>query len=271
MSRYTIQSAIKVLDTLFTFASSTTLSMEEIAERTQQSKNQTFRCIHTLKDYGLIVDRDEGYALTPMVLRLMPSSRHEPVSRIADPYLREFQARTDETVNLVIRWKDREAIILATYPSRHSVRLVSQTGQVSLLHAGATPKAMLAFLSDDEVERVISPSSDLPKYTPFTQTDPVRLRAEVAEIRERGYSISDQDFELGGRGVGAPVFDRSGKPIAGISVGGPISRVGEDVYRVWGQWAVDVAKAISIELGWSENKYSINMLSSCGYVSSGNS
>lgn len=251
MSRYTIQSAIKVLDTLFAFGNREALSMEELAQRTKQSRNQAFRCVRTLEEYGLLAERDGGYVLTPMLLRLMPSLRRDPIASISEPYLRALQQRTDETVNLVVRWKQIETITMATFPSRHSVRLVTETGQVSLLHAGATPKAMLAFMSEAEREEVLSHLPEYPRYTEFTQTDPEKLRAELAEIRRRGYSISDQDFELGGRGVGAAIFNREGKPVAGLSIGGPITRVGDDVMREWGPLVVSVAQAISADLGWS--------------------
>lgn len=249
-SRYTIRSAVKVLDTLFAFDAAEVLTTEELGQRTEQSRNQVFRCIKTLQEYGLITERDAGYALTPMVLKLLPSVRRNPIAAVADPYLRDLQEKTDETVNLVVRWHARETITLATYPSRHGVRLVSQAGQVSLLHAGATPKAMLAFLSSEEQEAILAEVASYPQYTPATETDPERLRRELDQIRHRGYSISDQDFELGGRGVGAPIFDRRGEPVAGISVGGPVMRVTDPILQHWGPMVVQVAAAISRDLGW---------------------
>lgn len=261
MSRYTIQSAVKVLDTLFAFGTRETLSMEELAQRTNQSRNQAFRCVRTLEEYGLLAERDGGYVLTPMLLRLMPSLRRDPIATISEPYLRELQQRTDETVNLVVRWNQFETITLATFPSRHSIRLVSETGQVSLLHAGATPKAMLAFMSEAERDEVLSHLPEYPRYTEFTQMDPTTLKAELDEIRRRGYSISDQDFELGGRGVGAAIFNRDGEPVAGLSIGGPTTRVGDDVMREWAPLAVSVARAISTELGWSPQRTDAAMAS----------
>lgn len=256
MSRYTIHSAIKVLDTLFAFDSADVLSTDELGHRTQQSRNQVFRCIKTLQEYGLVVERDGEYVLTPMILRLLPAVRRDPLASIAEPYLRALQEKTDETVNLVVRWQEYETITLATFPSRHAIRLVSQTGQVSMFHAGATPKAMLAFMNPDFQESLFNTLVQLPQYTPYTERHPDRLRAELAEIRDRGYSVSDQDFELGGRGVGAAIFDRHGNPVAGISVGGPVSRVSLQTLAVWGPMLVEVADAISAELGFQPKLHS---------------
>lgn len=251
-SRYTIRSAVKVLDTLFSFDTTESLTADELGRRTDQSRNQVFRCVKTLQEYGLIAEREGGaYVLTPMVLRLLPSIRRDPIATVAEPYLRELQEKTDETINLVLRWQGRENITLATLPSRHGIRLVSQTGQVSLLHAGATPKAMLAFLPFDEQEEVLAELPTYPQYTPYTTINAEKLRTELAEIRRRGYSISDQDFELGGRGVGSPIFDRHGIPVAGISVGGPVSRVSDHTLALWGPMIAAAADSISRELGWS--------------------
>lgn len=250
VSRYTIQSAVKVLDTLFAFTSPDPLTVDELGTRTHQSRNQVFRCIKTLHEYGLVADREDGYVLTPMALRLMPSIRRDPIVMVAEPYLRTLQEQTDETVNLVVRWQARETITLTTLPSRHAIRLVSQVGQVSFLHAGATPKAMLAFLESSVQADVLRELPQYPRYTPYTELNPERLRAELSVIRHRGYSISDQDFEMGGRGVGAPIWDRHSQPIAGISVGGPVHRVTDETLATWGPLIVQVAEAISTEMGW---------------------
>ena len=92
-------------------------------------------------------------------------------------------------------------------------------------HAGAVPKAMLAFLPEAECDAVLERLAELPRYTDRTEHDAAALRAELALIRERGWSTSDEDFDPSARGVGAPIFDRDGDVVAGISVGGPSFRV----------------------------------------------
>lgn len=250
MSRYTIVSAIKTLDTLFVFNTAEPLSVEEIGRRTEQSRNQVFRCIKTLEEYGLIAEREGGYVLTPLLLSLLPALRHDPLLSVAEPYLRELQTRTDETVNLIVRLNQKETIVLATYPSRHSIRLVTKVGQLALLHAGAVPKAILAFSAYEEQEAVLSMTEFLPSYTAYTMRDATELRKELDRTRERGYSVSDQDFEPGARGVGAPIFNRTGMPVGGISVGGPIIRVTENQMHEWGPLLRETADKISADLGW---------------------
>ena len=93
------------------------------------------------------------------------------------------------------------------------------------LHAGAVPKAMLAWLPDDQQRSVLEGLNELPTFTERTYRDAAALAAELAAIRERGHSYSDEDFDASARGVGAPIFDASGAVVAGVSVGGPSYRI----------------------------------------------
>jgi DNA-binding IclR family transcriptional regulator len=86
--------------------------------------------------------------------------------------------------------------------------------------------------------------------TEKTVIDPDLLRVELDQIRKQGYSISNEDFEAGAIGVGAPVFGRDGKVIAAISAGGPIIRVSQDSLAHFGQLTVDAANKLSRILGY---------------------
>jgi DNA-binding IclR family transcriptional regulator len=59
------------------------------------------------------------------------------------------------------------------------------------------------------------------QFTSNTLTNPAKLRAELANIRKRGYSIDDQEMVMGVFCVGMPIVDRSGRPVGAISISGP--------------------------------------------------
>ena len=75
------------------------------------------------------------------------------------------------------------------------------------------------------------------------------LRAELALIRERGFSHSNEDFDADARGVGAAIFDASGNVVGGISVGGPSSRIDDALLAEFSQQISSVASLISFRLG----------------------
>ena len=56
---------------------------------------------------------------------------------------------------------------------------------------------------------------------PHTLTDASALLTELARIRQRGYSIDNQELVMGVFCVGVPILDRIGRPVGGISISGP--------------------------------------------------
>lgn len=98
------------------------------------------------------------------------------------------------------------------------------------LHYSAAGKAVLAYLPDERVEYIIE-EYGLPERTENTITDPAALREELAEIRERGYAINDEEEIVGLRAVGASIRASDGRVLGAISVSGPTSRMKGDRFR----------------------------------------
>lgn len=250
-SRYAIDSALKTLEVLFAFAAPPhDLTIPEIEKRVGLSKNQVFRCLKSMEEFGLVrLDHEGRYRVTPLIRQLTSAAEADPpLEEVARAAMTQLQEMTGETVNLCCL-VDKHSVIVARKHSQRGVRLNVRLGERTGLHAGASPKAMLAFLPAEAQEEVIALLPSLHRYTGRTARDPDLFRGELAGIRERGYSISDEDFEEGARGVGAPIFGRDGRVVGGISAGGPISRVGPSQVEPFGQLVVLAARRISRLLG----------------------
>ena len=92
-------------------------------------------------------------------------------------------------------------------------------------------------------------SYDFIIVTPHTITDPAAFLDELEETLLRGYAIDNQENELGGRCVAAPIFDYLGKPVAAISMSVPIQRFPEDKFPEFGEKVKQAAQTISLQLG----------------------
>ncbi|RED63927.1 IclR family transcriptional regulator [Cohnella lupini] len=251
-SRYAIESVMKTLQVLFSFCEPPyRFSIGELETITGLSKNQVFRSLKSLEEFGLLRMEPGGYYLvTAIAYNLSLAAEPDaPLEEVAQPIMVQLQQETGETVNLCCLLEGQSTIIARRH-SKQGIRLMSRLGQRSALNAGAGPKAMLAFLSPDEQETVLGMLPHYQKLTEKTITDPNLLRVELDEIRKRGYSISDQDFEWGAIGVGAPIFGRNGNVIGAISAGGPVSRVGQQSLARLGQLTVEAAGKISRILGY---------------------
>lgn len=226
-NRYLIQVAGKVLDVLFAFRHPPGHhSLSDLCHLTGQPKNQIFRCLKTLEAYGLVQAGTGGrFQLTAMINTLRALSADEDnLTEMAHSVMNDLAEATKETINLIALADDVAVVIDRRIPKR-GVRLASQVGTRAPLHAGAVPKALLAYLPPERQEKILAMLPFFPKYTEHTCTDPERLRAELEQIRRQGFAVSDQDFELGASGVGAPIFNEDGQVVGGISAGGPITRV----------------------------------------------
>jgi DNA-binding IclR family transcriptional regulator len=73
---------------------------------------------------------------------------------------------------------------------------------------------------------------------------------ELARTRRRGFSINDEEVEIGVRCIGAPIFDDKGRVIATLSIAGPVFRMTRDRLPDLARTVTSVAGALSSELGY---------------------
>lgn len=253
-SKYVMNSSYRTLQVLLAFAASPhRFTLTEVTQRMGLEKNQVYRSLKTLEAAGFLrMDADGRFTLTPVLGVLgAAAAENQPTSLVdkAAPFMDRLVAETKESVNLFVLVGD-SAVCVDRRDSPQRVRVASVLGQAVPLHAGAVPKAILAHLPEAEQERVLGRLASYPRFTDRTVVEPVRLREELAQIRQRGFSVSDGDYDLAARGVGAAIFDQSGKVVGGISVGGPVFRVDEAALARFSELIVQVARAVSRQLGY---------------------
>ncbi len=239
----TLEKCVQILN-LFTEAAPR-LSVDDISARLGIPKSTVYRYLTALKKHRLIAeDSHPGtYRLGEGLLVLARGVVRSSVQEIALPFMEELQRDYGETVILSALRNDR-GVCLEKVEGTHALRVSHDRGEIFPLHAGASGKILLAFLPLQEQARIIR-TQGLPRFTATTITDPKQMREELARIRAQGYAESDGEVTEGTYGIGAPILDRSGGIIAGISVAAPKQRLQgrnkEQMVRV----VVEVARKIS--------------------------
>jgi DNA-binding IclR family transcriptional regulator len=114
-------------------------------------------------------------------------------------------------------------------------------------------KAILAF-SDKSVVQTVIDSCAFKSYTQRTITQPSLFAAELQRTCKRGYSIDDEEFEIGLRCIGAPVKNHHGDVIGAISIAGPSIRVTKKRVPELARFVVEAAEELSARLGNRENR-----------------
>ncbi|WP_336799095.1 IclR family transcriptional regulator [Kaistia sp. MMO-174] len=134
------------------------------------------------------------------------------------PFAEKMAETTGETVN-INALSGKHGVCIDKVRGNQGMQLDMRIGARGSLHCGGAGKAMLAFMTESEQREVLG--GPLPAFTVKTITDAGVLEAELQRIRERGYSIDDQEVVLGVYCVSVPIFDAMARPVGAISITGP--------------------------------------------------
>ncbi len=217
-----LQKALELVDELA--RDGDVVGVSELARRLGLTKNQVFRVLKTLDAFGYVHQADDrGYRLGLKFFELgQQVLARNDLLQVAPPLMDELRDATGETVHLLVR-DGLEAVCVARRESRALIRMSAAVGRRFLLHAGACPKAILAF-QPDEVIAAFLDRGELPAYTAHTITDRDALLAHLREIRAQGYATSDEDIDIHAFSIAVPLFDRDNRVDAAMSVAGPVQR-----------------------------------------------
>lgn len=216
-----VQSAAKVFAVMKAFGrGAAELTAAEVAGRAGLDRGTAFRLLHTLLDLGYVrgVPGSKRYRLTLRCLELgFAALSAGDLPEHATPLLRDAVPEAADAASLG-SLEHGEVIYLARVEAaleRHGV--VRRPGTRVGAYATALGQAILAWLPQAEqvahlqaVQRVM--------LSERTLTDLDALLARLAEVRARGFAVSDGENAYGLRTVAAPVLDAEGRPLAGVSL-----------------------------------------------------
>lgn len=233
------------------------LSLVQIAARTQLPKTTAHRLLVNLQRLGLIAPhpvQDNLYTLGPRLLELGGIALASSDLRQAlSPHLDELQRRVRHTV-LVAVMVDDHLLYVDRRESQYTLAVTSRVGSRRPPHFGAIGQVMLAFLPDEEVERLLA-LHPLTPLTPHTAVDPAAYRAGLVEVRRRGYATEDGEVLEGVVGVAAPVFNQFGKVAAAVGVAAPKALVTGSQCDAIIRDLMTAAEQASRDLGYSRWRY----------------
>lgn len=230
------------------------LGVTEIAKRVGLNKSTCFGLLNTLQALGYVEQNaDNGKYRLGLKLFLLGQVYEAglEIRDIAGPFLRHLADLFQETVHLVVR-EGMNAVYVDKVEGPQGIRMYSQVGRRVPLHATGVGKALLAFFSERDFNTVVA--KGLTRFTVNTVTDEAKLRSQVALIRQRGYSIDDEEIEIGLRCVAAPIFNHRGEAIAAFSVAGPSMRMTYEKINELTRMVRETSLKISTRLGYVISK-----------------
>ena len=231
--RYLVGGLTRGLDVLRCFdRDHPTLSLGEVARLLGWRRTEPFRFLHTLESLGYL-HRDpltKRYRLSTKVLEIgFAALASVPLAELAQPYLEGLRDRTNGSAHVGIL-DGAEVVYVGRAASRAILGSTIHIGSRLPAHATAIGKTLLAARHDDWI-RTWLVHNDLVRYTTTTLGEVTAFLDELAQIRARGYAISNAEFELGIRSVAAPIVDDTGRAIAAINVSAPADALTDEAVR----------------------------------------
>lgn len=230
------------------------LGVRELARLTNLSSSTVGRLVLSMKERG-ILQQNPDTKLYSLGIRLLTWSgvylASMDIRTVSMPVMTDLQRLTLETISLYIL-DGTDRVCVERLESPQNVRIVARLGLKLPLYAGSAGKAILAFLSEDRREKIIT-SVPMHPFTCHTIQDPQILRRELQEIRDRGYAFSHGEWIEDASGVAAPVFGSDRIVTGALTISGPTQRFTPDAIKKYGREAITAALSISRQLGYTTN------------------
>ena len=226
-SKRTIQSVDRALDLLdILAAASGELPLHEIALRAELNVSTCHHLLATLARRGYVgqVGRSRSYYLGGRISELSEARiKQFNLVDVAMAELRRLNQETLESVHLAVL-QGHALVTLAKLDSRLPIRVGSdESGKTNAAHATATGKAILAWLPEPEIARVIA-HTGLQHFTDKTIASISELMEALRLVRRYGYAVDNEEFQPGVVCIGAAIRDHAGAVIGALSCSMPRMR-----------------------------------------------
>lgn len=213
-----VQSLARGLAVIRAFgADDPTLTLSEVAKKTDMSRAAARRFLLTLIDLGYMRTDGRSFELTASVLELgYAFLSGQSLPTLAAPVLDALSAELGESVSMAVL-DGTDIVYVARVHTRRIMSVGIAVGTRFPAYATSMGRVLLAGLDDQQVAAVLA-RSDLRALTPKTVTDAAELLAAIRAVGRDGWASVDQELELGLRSIAVPVRSPAGAVVAAINV-----------------------------------------------------
>ncbi|MDR7251068.1 DNA-binding IclR family transcriptional regulator [Nocardioides sp. BE266] len=191
------------------------LTLTELADRAGLPVPTAHRLVAELVEWGALARTGAGDYVIGR--RLWDVGLLAPLQaglvELASPYLHDLYGATHATVHLAVR-DGVEVLYLDRLRGSDSVPVVSTVGSRLPMHATGVGKVLLAHAPIEVQQEVLA---DLPRVTPYTVTQPGRLRRQLGQVLRDDHATTSEEMSLGACSVAVPVR-RGGEVVAALGL-----------------------------------------------------
>lgn len=223
------------------------MTLREVAEACGTDKSTAQRFTHTLTKLGYLekCPKTKRFALGKSVLELSFNYlRANTLVEAASPALIELARATGQRVNLSL-FDGTDIIYAIRQLGKREYYYSSLIGRRMPTYCSSGGRIMLAHLPREEVSDILKRST-LRAITPRTIFEPAKIRAKIAEAREKGHAHTVEETVLGEQVVAGAILGADGRPAAAIHIAGSMSEWTPNQFeKKFGPLAAETAHALS--------------------------
>lgn len=193
------------------------MTLSDVARRADLSRAAARRFLLTLETLGYVRSDGREFSLTPQVMRLgFAYLSSQSLPDIAQPHLQDLSMQIGESTSVAVLDGD-DIMYVARRATTRIMHVSIRVGTRFPAYVTSMGRVLLAARPDAEIDAYLA-RAQLVALTAQTITDPAVLRERLEQVRELGYSLVDQELEVGLRSLAVPIRDRSGAVIAAANV-----------------------------------------------------
>ncbi|AIF54199.1 IclR family transcriptional regulator [Pelosinus sp. UFO1] len=222
------------------------LRLKDISAITGINQPTAYRLLNTLKEFNLIEQHEVSYSLGRGFLKyegIVLNSME--IRRICLPYLEELSNNLKLNVNLAVL-DDNEVIYVARAETPYCTYGYFHIGMRRPIYCTALGKVLVC-KTPEVVSEVFK--RDVNRYTLNTITDADTFLKEIEKVSLQGYAVDLEEWNNGINCIAAPLYDATGKIIAGISISGPTSMYSVEKLMEYVPILIDYANRLSARMG----------------------
>lgn len=227
-----VNSLARGLDVIRAFTrSQPSMTLSEISRATGMTRATVRRFVLTLVRDGYAETDGKYFSLKPKVLELgFAALSSLTFVDVAQPIMARLAYKLKESVFAAVLDDEDVVYVASATPPERFVNISVSVGSRAPAHAVSTGRVLIAALPAGEQLEYVD-NATLNKLTPNTVTSKVKLRSLIEETRVKGWSIVDQELEIGLRSISVPIRDKAGEVVAALNVACPSSRISPEDMR----------------------------------------
>jgi IclR family transcriptional regulator, KDG regulon repressor len=258
----TLASGLAVLEFVALVGQKKGVTLHEVSKSLGIHRSNAYRYLRTLVAAGWL-DYDpetSRYHLGGKPVQIAGASLQQwDLRTIARPLLEELSEETCLAVHLGVL-SDSSIVYLDKVESNSPIQMRSRPGMTAPAYCTAMGKAILAMLNANDIKNIIG--SDLPARTQNTITSIEKLLAELNQTRMRGYSIDQEENELGIGCLAAAIFDYEDNVAGAVSISTLIQNLASGNLDLYAERVMKTARRISQSLGCHHDHWSNELVRS---------